>query len=166
MPEAETLTPEQATAAIDAKMADREFVKTYSDKYSDGHSDAQNQMAKLHALATPEDKPPESIAPSLQSASALDGDDDDDDAGESGESDSVAQAKAEAEQLLGENAEERIAGARQWLGDKGLAAVHAAGYGNDAQVIAEIAELAERDRAVDGMIGAAIGIFRDCTTSV
>ena len=128
--QAPTLTPEQASVAIDAKLQDADFRTAYFGEYKPGHSGAVDEMARLHALAHP-DGPRELVIgrapmepPKPAAAKPAEGEGDaEGEAPESAEAPSEDEVEHERRteelaQLLGSEVNERVAGARTWLGDE------------------------------------------------
>ncbi len=161
----ETLTPEAAQQQINARMEDSDFCSRYFNKYRDesGHRDAVSEMEALHAAAHPGPKDPllpPRIEPEFKRVEA-EGDKTEGEGklteAETEAAAALAQGKEEVEQLLGENAEERIAAACDWIGDEGFTAMEAAGFANDPQAIAELVDISERN--VDGLLGAALSEY-------
>ena len=168
-----TLTPEQASAAIDAKLQDADFRTAYFGEYKPGHVEAVAQMAVLSAAAHPggprelvigrapmEPPKPEAAKPA-EGEGETEGEAPKSAEGDAPTDDDAEQARRSEElaQLLGSEVNERVAGARTWLGDELVEAVNASGFGDDPQAIAEMVQLAEGDP--DGLLRASISELLD-----
>lgn len=146
----ETMTPEAAEAAIDAKLRDADFGKRYYNEFADGHSESVQELASLYAAANGEaapEPPPvrEPVARRLE-AEKPDGE------VEPKKSDAEIDAEQERAKLegvlakhLGEGFEQRMQKAREWAGPELVNAVIDAGYGDDADTIVQLVQIAESD---------------------
>ena len=167
--QAPAMTPEQASAAIDAKLQDADFRTAYFGEYKPGHSGAVDEMARLHALAHPAGprelivgrapmqppKPAAPLDPRVQSdppETPAEGEGEAPESAEAPSEDEVEHERRteELEQLLGSEVSERVAGARTWLGDELVEAVNASGFGDDPEAITQMVQLSESDP--DGLL--------------